>query len=55
MPLHRNEFSGQKTMSFKNQAVFVKENYSLSRERATAMTVVSTDDPEPRLEMLFKG
>ena len=32
MPLHRNESSGQKTMSMKNHSVFVKENYMLSRE-----------------------
>jgi hypothetical protein len=40
MPLHRNESSAQKTMSFKGLETFVKENYSLSRERITVFTQV---------------
>ena len=38
MPLHRNESSGQATLSFKNKEVFVKENHHLSRERVTVFT-----------------
>ena len=33
MPLHRNESSQQKTLCFKGEDVFVKENNMLSRER----------------------
>ena len=42
MPLHRNESSEQKPLSFKNQNVFVKENHMLSRERITCFTSVGT-------------
>ena len=54
MPLHRNESAGQKTLSLKNNPVFVKENYMLSRERATVYTQVSS---EGKLipEFVFKG
>ena len=57
MPLHRNESSSQKTMTQKNQAVYVKENYMLSRERCTVYTQLSTDpkNPMPLPEILFKG
>ena len=59
MPLHRNESSGQKTMNFagRSQSTFVKENYHLSRERATVMTSVSSSKKinPPRLEFIFKG
>ena len=57
MPLHRNETSNEKTLTQKNQAVYVKENYMLSRERCTVYTQLSTD-PEnkmPTPEILFKG
>ena len=39
MPLHRNESSSGKTINFVGQDlnIFVKENYMLSRERATVM------------------
>ena len=33
MLLHRNESSQHKTMAFKNEDAFVKENHSLSREQ----------------------
>ena len=33
MPLHRNESSSQKTLNFKGEETFVKENHMLSRER----------------------
>ena len=51
MPLHRNESASQKSLTFKNQSCFMKENYILSRERVTQMS--STTSPTP--EMLFKG
>ena len=38
MPLHRNESSQQKTMTFKKENAFVKENHSLSRERVAVFT-----------------
>ena len=59
MPLHRNELGQVKTMAFKgsSQPVFVKENHSLSRERCTVMTTISSSDtiPPPPPEFLFKG
>ena len=57
MPLHRNESSNEKTMTQKGQAVYVKENYMLSRERATVYTQLSTDPQNPMTmpEILFKG
>ena len=42
MPLHRNESHSQKTLTFKGQDTFVKENYMLSRERASVFTQVSS-------------
>ena len=38
MPLHRNESSTQKTSNFTGLDTYVKENYSLSRERITVYT-----------------
>ena len=35
MPLHRNENASQKSLSFKGETTYVKENYMLSRERIT--------------------
>ena len=55
MPLHRNESGGQKTMTVCNESVSVKENNHLTRERCTALTVVSLVEPNPKMEMLFKG
>ena len=56
MPLHRNETSQQKTMAFKNKDAFVKENHSLSRERVTVFTQVSsTKDISLKPEFVFKG
>ena len=40
MPLHRNESSSQKTLNFKGEETFVKENHMLSRERVTVFTQV---------------
>ena len=55
MPLHRNESAGQKTMTFAGEGVFVKENYHLSRERVSALTVLSSKNKKPKMELLFKG
>jgi len=56
MPLHRNESAGQKTLSLKSEGTFVKENYMLSRERATCYTQLCSD-PKVVLkpEFVFKG
>ena len=35
MPLHNNESSQEKTLDFKGEDTFVKENHMLSRERVT--------------------
>ena len=56
MPLHRNESSSQKTLTFKGMDTFVKENYMLSRERITAYTQLISEEPfylPP--EFVFKG
>ena len=56
MPPYRNESSQQKTMAFKNEDAFVKENHSLSRERVTVFTQVSsTKDISLKPEFVFKG
>ena len=56
MPLHRNESCSQKTLNLKNQDVFVKENYMLSRERITFFSQISTDENmELGMEFVFKG
>ena len=55
-PLHRNEISNEKTLSFKGIDVFVKENHALSRERMTLMTTVSSSSslPPPPIGLVFK-
>ena len=56
MPLHRNESSQQKTLAFKGEDTFVKENYMLSRERVTVFTQVTNKESiklDP--EFVFKG
>lgn len=57
MPLHQNENASQKSLSFKGETTYVKENYMLSRERITVFTQVSTDqsNPLPQPEFVFKG
>ena len=44
MPLHRNESSIQTTLSFKDQETYVKDNYMLSRDRITCLTILSAKD-----------
>ena len=41
MPLHRNESSQQKTITFKGEDTFVRVNHDLSRERVIVFTQVS--------------
>ena len=56
MPHHRNESSTQKTLNIKGYETYVKENYSLSRERITAFTQVSSDPAiAVKPEFVFKG
>lgn len=59
MSLHRNESSNEKTLNFKgaSQTTYVKENHSLSRERITAMTSLSSEQQSSaaKLEFVFKG
>ena len=56
MPLHRNKSSSEKALSIIGYDVYVKENYSLSRERVTVFTQISSD---PKVlvnpEFVFKG
>ena len=55
MPLHRNKSSLRKTMAFKNEDAFVKENHSLSRERVSVFTQVSsTKDISLKPEFVLK-
>ena len=56
MPLHRNENASQKTLAFKGLDTYVKENYMLSRERATLFTQISSDSSiDLKAEFVFKG
>ena len=56
MPLHRNESALQKTLNIQGCDTYVKENYSLSRERVTAFTQASSDPSIKVLpEFVFKG
>lgn len=56
MPLHRNESASQKTLSIKGCDTYVKENYTLSRERVTAFTQASSDPSiVVKPEFVFKG
>ena len=56
MPLHRNENASQKTLAFKGLDTYVKENYMLSRERATVFTQASSDSSiDLKPEFVSKG
>ena len=55
MPLHRNESSQQKTLSFKGKDTFVEENYMLFRDRVTVFTQVSSEKNILDPEFVFKG
>ena len=54
MPLHRNESSAQKTLNFKGEETFVKENHMLSRERVTVFTQVNSESKFITAEFIFK-
>ena len=56
MPLYRNENASQKTLAFKGLDTYVKENYMLSRERATVFTQTSSDSSiDLKPEFVSKG
>ena len=56
MPLHHNENASQKTLEFKGLDTYVKENYKLSRERATVFTQTSSDSSiDLKPDFVFKG
>ena len=56
MPLHRNETSQQRTLVFKGEDTFIKENHNLSREHVTVFTQVSSSpEIELKSELVFKG
>ena len=55
MSLHQNESSSQKTLNFKGEETFVKENHMLSREKVTVFTQFSSDSKFYTPEFVFKG
>ena len=56
MPLNRNESTTQNTMTFKNMDIDLNKNYSVSRERTTVFTQVSSDPTANFIpELIFKG
>ena len=55
MPLHRNEDASQKTLAFQGLVTYVKENYMLSRERATVFKQTSNSSIDVKPEFVFKG
>ena len=56
MPLRRNKTAQEKSMPFKGEDTFVKENHKLSRERVTVFTqVTSVSNINLQPEFIFKG
>ena len=55
MPLHHHESSAQKTLNFKCEETFAKENHMLSRERLTVFTQVNSESKFITPEFIFKG
>ena len=55
MPLHRNVSSQQKTLNFKGEETFVKENHMLSLKRVTVYTQVTSNSEFVTPEFIFKG
>ena len=55
MSLHRNESSSQKTLNFKGEETFVKENCMLSREKVTVFTQLISNSKFYAPEFVFKG
>ena len=57
MPLHKNESSQEKTLAFKGEDTFIKENHKLSREQVTVFTQVASvndTDLHRRLKALYR-
>ena len=55
MPLSRNESAQEKSMSFKGEDTFVKQNHKLSRERVTVFTqVASVSNVNLKSEFVFE-
>ena len=56
IPMHKNESAGQKALSLKSEATFVKKNYMLPRERVTCFTQLFRDHQiKLHPEFVFKG
>ena len=56
MPLYRNESAQEKSISFKGEDTFIKENHKLSRECVTVFTqVASVSNVNLKPEFIFKG
>ena len=56
MPLHRNKKASHKTLNIKGYETHVKENYSVSREKITAFTQVSSSpNVVVKPELVLKG
>ena len=56
MPLHRSKSASQRTLNFTRLDTYVKENYSLAREKVTVYTQVANDSLIKLLpEFVFKG
>ena len=56
IPLHRNKNASQKTLTFKGLDTYAKENYMLSRERATVFTQTSSGfSIDLKSKFVFKG
>ena len=56
MPLHINESASEKALNIKEYETYVKESYSLSREKITASTQASSDlNVMVKQEFEFKG
>ena len=56
MPLHINEIASEKALNIKEYETYVKESYSLSREKITSSTQTSSDlNVMVKQECEFKG
>ena len=56
MPLHRKKSSNKKTLNVTGMETYVKENYSLLRERITAFTQIPSDpNIKVKPEFVLKG
>ena len=55
MPLHRNETSGQKTLTICDQDTVGKQNYHSTLEQITCLTILSSKDRAIWPHYVFKG